>query len=819
MLRLFALAVGGQWATHFIVGGFSLNKVGVGAGAGFIVGLSILFGVRAFFLATVFGLLPMLLYFEPWRLAVAEEFVLPAGYALTLLIYRKLAGSATPLSSRQSVLAFVASAALGPAFSTFLLSGALEAALGASAIPPSPVPVVVQAWLRQVAGILAFAPVILAVLAVPFRAWVEDDNAAQQLPPRNPAPFLSRPQAIELVLETCLCALALWATTRFRVIYEANITYLAFVPLLWTAWRNGMMLGTLALATNTLTACALWWALNWVEIFPLVDFRLLILVSSLSTLAVGLTVDERKLATQALRHALAGLRNAEQQLRDIFDGALEGIYRTSAAGQCLTANFAMAGMLGYESPREAVSALNDAADQVWLDPAERVRLTELLARNGSVPDYVCRFQRKDGTPIWVSIKARASLDEDGRLLSYDAFVEDITERRRAEAERAQLELQFQQAQKMESVGRLAGGVAHDFNNMLTVIMGYAALLRLDIPTHSMQQKALSEIEKAGERARQLTQKLLGFSRQQVIAPVPSDLNELVQDLTEPLGRLIGEDIQLSFIPGKDLGTVLVDASQVNQILLNLVVNARDAMPSGGNLTIATENRHISEDYCQKNMEVRPGSFVVLSVTDTGVGIAPDVLPRIFEPFFTTKGTNQGTGLGLSMVYGIAKKNGGFVNAYSEPGNGSTFRVYFPRIAGEPATEAFPSVEGAELQGRGTVLVVEDDDLVRELVTSSLAGIGYTPIIAANAVEAIELCSSSVGSRICLVLSDVVMPGMNGMELRDRICAARPGMRVLFMSGYTSDVIVKNGILKPGVHFIQKPFTVGELSRRIEEVLA
>lgn len=426
---------------------------------------------------------------------------------------------------------------------------------------------------------------------------------------------------------------------------------------------------------------------------------------------------------------------------------------------------------------------------------------------------------KDGRELPVSLIASGVFDEEGNLTALIGLSHDITAQKQSEAERLSLEVRLAESQKMEAIGRLAGGVAHDFNNMLTVILGYAFMGRDKVALDSPIARYLAEIEKAASRSRLITQKLLGFSRQQIIAPAPSNLNDLVEDLLEPLARLIREDIKVNFCPGDDLWTVLVDPSQVNQLLLNLVVNARDAMPSGGALTIETKNVTTSEEYCRANSEALPGDFVALAVTDTGVGIEAEVLPRIFEPFFTTKGKDEGTGLGLSMVYGIARQNGGFVQVYSQPKQGSTFRIFIPRLTGEEPVQTEPDIAAAVAAGSGKVLVVEDDELVRELVTSSLESVGYTPVPVARPTQAIELCSSAEGSGIRLVLTDVVMPEMNGMELRDRICAVNPGMRVLFMSGYTPNVIVKRGVLKPGVHFIQKPFTIEELSRRIEEVLA
>jgi signal transduction histidine kinase/CheY-like chemotaxis protein len=410
------------------------------------------------------------------------------------------------------------------------------------------------------------------------------------------------------------------------------------------------------------------------------------------------------------------------------------------------------------------------------------------------------------------------------LMNYERLLKDreeqaaLTERARMAQEKAALEVKLLQAQKMESIGRLAGGVAHDFNNMLTVILGYAAMSRKTLAPNALEQKYLSEIEKAGTRSKEITQKLLGFSRQQIISPVPSNLNDLVEDLREPLARLIGEDVELTFDPGKALSRVVVDPSQVNQILLNLVVNARDAMPNGGKLTIETANATVAEEYCRTQPDVSPGPYVVLSVSDSGTGMDEQTLARIFEPFFTTKGPDKGTGLGLATVYGIVKQNRGFVTVYSEPGHGTTFRIYLPPMDGQAPAPEVSARTAAPAAGSGTILLVEDDDLVREMTVEALVSIGYTPMIAKSPREALDICSTQ-GSEVRLMLTDVVMPGMNGMELRDRIWATHPEIRVLFMSGYSSNVIVKHGVLKAGVNLINKPFSVEELGRRIADTLA
>jgi PAS domain S-box-containing protein len=425
---------------------------------------------------------------------------------------------------------------------------------------------------------------------------------------------------------------------------------------------------------------------------------------------------------------------------------------------------------------------------------------------------------EEGNAFDAEIQVFRIKDDRGQPLCLATVTRDIRERRKAEAERAKLEAQLDQAARMELIGRLAGGVAHDFNNMLTVILGYAAIGKNSPGLDERHRRHLIEIEKAAQRSKDITQQLLGFSRQQVIVPVPSNLNDLVADLLQSFTRLIGEDIDLRFRPAEELGTVVVDPSQVNQILLNLVANARDAMTTGGMLTIATANVTVTEEQCTTQTGATPGPHVLLSVSDTGVGMREETMAHVFEPFFTTKDRDKGTGLGLATVFGIVKQNKGFVTVHSELSRGTTFKIYLPRMADEAIAPPAAVESRATPSGAGTVLLVEDDDLVRELARFALESFGYTPLVARNADEALSLCAGA-HSDIQLMLSDVVMPGMDGMALRDRVLAINPNMKVLFMSGYTSNVMVNHGVLKKSVNFIQKPFTIDSLGRRVAEVLS
>ena len=400
---------------------------------------------------------------------------------------------------------------------------------------------------------------------------------------------------------------------------------------------------------------------------------------------------------------------------------------------------------------------------------------------------------------------------------YVHYIFEITDRKRAEVEKKKLQDQLLQAMKMEAVGRLAGGVAHDFNNLLTVIIGNVALALMKLAPSDPAKGMLDEANKAAERATRLTQQLLAFSRKQIIEPKVQDINLLMTELDKMLIRLIGENIELKTIPGEDLGLVKVDAGQFEQILVNLAVNARDAMPDGGKVVIETSNAELDGDYCSRHPYVTPGKFVMVAVSDTGHGMSEEVKGHIFEPFFTTKAKGCGTGLGLATTYGAVKQAGGSIEVYSEVGVGTTFRIYLPRVEGEP-----PEIVGAGQPGRlqggtETVLLVEDEEIVRNLAVRVLDASGYRVLQAGNGDEAITL-ALGCGERIDLLLTDVVMPGMSGRELANRLTQLHPETRVLFTSGYTDDAIVHHGVLDEGVSFIGKPYTPSALARKVREVL-
>jgi two-component system cell cycle sensor histidine kinase/response regulator CckA len=421
---------------------------------------------------------------------------------------------------------------------------------------------------------------------------------------------------------------------------------------------------------------------------------------------------------------------------------------------------------------------------------------------------IWKHQKKDGTIIDVEITAH-DLTFYGRPAQI-VLSSDVTERRL-------LEEQFRQSQKMEAIGQLAGGIAHDFNNLLTVITGYSDLATRKLQREDPLRRNIEEIKKAGERAASLTRQLLAFSRKQVLQPKVLDLNAVISELEKMLRRLIGEDVELRTALESGLGSIKADPGQIEQVIMNLAVNARDAMPAGGKLLIETENVSLSQEYAGQHIAVTPGSYVMLAVSDTGTGMDEKTKARIFEPFFTTKELGKGTGLGLSTVYGIVKQSGGSIWVYSEVGHGTTFKVYLPRID-EGAQEYRQTAETEEaLQGTETILLAEDEEMVRTLAREILETYGYQVLEAANGGAALLICERHTGA-IDLLITDVIMPEMSGRELSERLSHLRPAMKVLYMSGYTDDAIIHQGVLDTGANFIQKPFSPDALAQKVREVL-
>ena len=445
-------------------------------------------------------------------------------------------------------------------------------------------------------------------------------------------------------------------------------------------------------------------------------------------------------------------------------------------------------------------------------------VAEAIESRTAIRNLVSPVRAKDGRIVWISTSAIPLTDEAGTLAGFWGTDMDVTERKQAEIEREALEDQLRQAQKMEAVGRLAGGVAHDFNNNLTVILGHTEMALTTLPETDPLHQRLLEIQKAGQRSASLTGQLLAFARKQTVAPSILSLNDAVEELLKMLKRLIGEDIDLLWHPSDELWPVRMDPGQVNQILANLAVNARDAIAGVGKLTIETHNATFDADYCRTHSGFLPGDYVTLQVSDNGCGMDAETLEWLFEPFFTTKELGKGTGLGLATVYGIVKQNRGFINVYSEPGAGTTFKIYLPRhLSGDATPVSAPSPEAAIPGGTETVLLVEDDRAVMQLAAMLLRDLGYTVIRAGTPREAVRQAEGLDGE-IHLLMTDVIMPEMSGRELQQRLSRDRPEMRCLFMSGYTANVIAHQGILYDDVCFLQKPFSKEALAAKLREAL-
>lgn len=426
------------------------------------------------------------------------------------------------------------------------------------------------------------------------------------------------------------------------------------------------------------------------------------------------------------------------------------------------------------------------------------------------------YKKKDGGLISVDITSEHFYL--GSRSVHVSAIRDITELRKSEAEREKLQAQLNQAQKMESVGRLAGGVAHDYNNMSSIIIGYSELALEKVKPRDPLHDDLLEILNAAKRSTDITRQLLAFARQQTIAPKVLDLNDTIENMLKMLHRLIGEDIDLAWLPGAKLWPVKIDPSQVDQIIANLCVNARDAIVDVGKVTIETENINFNKEYCADHVGFIPGDFVKLIVSDDGIGIPPENLENIFEPFYTTKKLGSGTGLGLATVYGIVKQNNGFINVYSEPDKGTSIKIYLPRYAGQPIeSKSENDLEIPLSRGNEVVLLVEDDAAILKLGKKILEDIGYMVLSANGPIEALSLVEKHTGE-INILVTDVVMPEMNGRELSEKMQSLYPGLKTLFMSGYTANVIAHRGVLEDGVNFISKPFSKMDMAIKVRKVL-
>jgi PAS domain S-box-containing protein len=521
------------------------------------------------------------------------------------------------------------------------------------------------------------------------------------------------------------------------------------------------------------------------------------------TACVGHDITARKEAEKARAEAESKYRTLVEQVAAISYIAELGVH-----GKWQYVSPQIEAITGY-TPEEWLA---NSSDWTRLVPAEdhaAVEAAELASARGERYQAEYRITRKDGNVIWVSDTA-VVVAGSGTHPVMEGIIVDITERKL-------LENQLQQSRRMEAVGRLAGGIAHDFNNLLTIIKGYAELALQRGGTPPELRADVQQIENASERASTLIRQLLAFSRRQVLQPKIIDLNAIVLGLDKLLGRLMGEHIEMVTRCGANVGHVKADPAQVEQVIMNLVVNARDAMPKGGRLTVETVNVELDSTHARDHVAVKPGPYVMLAVSDNGVGMNPETVAHIFEPFYTTKESGQGTGLGLSTVYGIVKQSGGYIWVYSEPGKGTTFKVYLPRVAEQP--EAKPEAVEQPVEGKGseTILLVEDEEAVRELASRILSGKGYS-VVAAKSVRDAEQFAEKHAGKIDLLLTDIIMPGTSGRELARRITARHPKTRVLYMSGYTDNVLALGGELEAGLAFLQKPFTPGALVQKVRDVL-
>lgn len=522
-----------------------------------------------------------------------------------------------------------------------------------------------------------------------------------------------------------------------------------------------------------------------------------------------------------LQKSKEAMRISEEKYRALYDNNPSMYFTIDAEGKILSVNKFGAEQLGYK-PDELIGkpVLNVFYEED--QPAVSKKLNICLQNPKKTAHWEFRKIRKDGSLVWVKETVRVVKDKSDAPVVF-VVCEDITKQKQTEIEKKELEARFQQTQKMESIGTLAGGIAHDFNNLLTVINGHVELALLNISENHPLYRDLKAVESAGQRATNLTRQLLAFSRKQIFEPKIIDINLLISDLDKMLRRLIGEDINIETFLPDDPHRVKADPGQLEQILINLIVNARDAInertdiASQKKITIETNSTYLDDEYAAGHPEIKSGSYVVLSVSDTGMGMDEEVKNKIFEPFFTTKETGRGTGLGLATVFGIVKQNNGHIDVYSEPGKGTTFKIYWPATDGNASDQQRTKVNSLPLRGNETALIVEDDKAVKEFACRVLNEYGYNTICASNGEQALNLLKETT-EKIDLVITDLIMPKMSGKELAEKLISLSPNIKILFASGYTDNHIVHSGVLEEGINFIQKPYSAKALVGKVRQVL-
>lgn len=522
------------------------------------------------------------------------------------------------------------------------------------------------------------------------------------------------------------------------------------------------------------------------------------------------------LMTINLQATLSGFKSSEEKYRSIFENSLVGIIQVSMDGTVIHANPAFVQMFGYSSLGQMLEEVDDVQTSIYLNPEDRTRLLKKLFGKDRLRNQEIQLKNRTGESFWVSIDMRLIRDGEGNALRIESLINDINDRIQAEEERTALQSQLAQSQKLEAVGQLAGGVAHDFNNILSVIIGKSDIALMKMAKTDQFYDFFVDIKKAADHSANLTRQLLAFARRQAIAPQVVDINQILDEALSMLQRIISEGIDLIHSPSTDLWYVKIDPDQMTQIVTNLCVNARDATGGVGKIIVKTENSTLDEKYYSNLSDYLPGDYVCLSVSDDGCGMDAEIQKQIFEPFFTTKTMTKGTGLGLSTVYGIVKQNKGFINVYSEVDRGTSFKIYLPRYTGGKR-QALLRQSNKIPHGTESILLVEDEPELLKVSEQMLRELGYT-VVAVNGPENAMLYAKQYGQKIDLLLTDVIMPKMNGRDLANNILAQHPHIRCLFMSGYTADIIAHQGVLDEGINFLQKPFSVQTMSNKVRTVL-
>ena len=512
------------------------------------------------------------------------------------------------------------------------------------------------------------------------------------------------------------------------------------------------------------------------------------------------------------------IKNVENKYRTIFENAVEGIFQSTPEGHFIDVNPAMARMIGYKSPQALTRSVFNIGEQLYVSPERREEFIRQVRTQKEVTDFHTEFRTITGQTVWLAIYARPVWDDDDQLKYIEGMALDISRQKKAEEERKKLDAQLMHSQKLESVGRLAGSVAHDFNNMLSIILGYSDMMLQTVTPKDPNYERLIAISSAANRSTGLTGQLLAFASQQTVSPKIMDLNKKIHGMMNMLKRLLRENIDLRFLPGEEIGMVNIDPTQLDQILVNLCINARDAVGNTGQISIATGEIFIDGAYCRQHSDVVAGDYVTLSVSDNGCGMTPAMLDNIFEPFFTTKEDKEGAGLGLSTVYGIVKQNSGFIDVKSQVGKGSVFTVHLPECwDAVPAAEH--ETDGTRpFKGNETILLVEDEQALLNLCKETLTQMGYTVLATDSPAEALRIAAEHKGE-IQLLMTDIAMPEMNGLELADKLIREYPGIRCLYVSGYTTDAFFPKGTAEQAVNFLQKPFTKEDLKNMLRKVLS